>query len=328
MSNPWSALITNSQSTMPSSEDTGLYPIGHAQTITVSGPDSAKFMQGQFSCHLNEVDGTQFRRGACCNAKGRMITSFSIAKTDDDYLIAMDAGLVESSLAHLKKYMVFFKTQMTPSDWVLAGLKGPQSQSLITTLFGSAPDQDYGQVNSELGLAIQLPFDAGYELWLKPESAEATLSTLTDQCILAPEQAWVANLIQQGLGYLTPETQESLIPQMMNLGVTGGISFNKGCYTGQEIVARMQYLGKLKRHGYVLKANTAEVTSGASIFTQDKDTSIGEVLNTVSPDDSDYSLIFGILEDKYLESPLSLNSANGPALELLSLPYDPIDSSS
>ena len=328
MSNPWSDLLANTQTGFPSPEETGLYPITHIQTIRVSGPDSAKFMQGQFSCNLTEVNGDQFKRGSCCNAKGRMITSFSVAKTDDDYLLTMDAGLVESSLAHLKKYMVFFKTQMTPSDWVLAGLKGAKADSLLSKLFGSAPMEDYQQVNSEMGLAIKLPFDAGYELWLKPETATDTLNSLMKECPLAPEQAWINNLIQHGLGYLTPETQASLIPQMMNLGVTGGISFNKGCYTGQEIVARMQYLGKLKRHGYVFKAASTDIASGAGVFTADKESSIGEVLNVAAIENSDHSLLFAVVEDKYLEQTLSIGSNNGPSLELLSLPYDPIDSSS
>jgi folate-binding protein YgfZ len=326
--NPWPDLIDHSQPANHSSAPF-LYPIEDQQIIHVSGPDSAKFMQGQFTCHLNEINGQTFRRGACCNAKGRMISSFSISQFEDDYLLAMNKGLVDSTLAHLKKYMVFFKTQMTPSNWIMAGLTGPEASSVIKDVLGAAPENDYEQTSCELGLSIKLPFEAGYELWLQPETAKATLDTLISKCTLTTESTWSKNLIQHGLAQLTPETQDSLIPQMMNLGVTGGISFSKGCYTGQEIVARMQYLGKLKRHGYILESQDASLSSGTPVFSPEKASAIGEIVN-VAPADGG-SLVFAVLEDKYLDGTLFVTpdgSEEQVNLELLSLPYDPIDSSS
>ena len=328
MTNPWPALIEQHPAQPLNDVDTFIYPIQDQQLITVTGPDSAKFMQGQFSCNLSEVTESQYRRGACCNAKGRMVTSFNLAKYGEDYLISMNEGLAETALAHLKKYMVFFKTQMTANDWVTVGIKGPKAESAISQIMGNTPDSDFAQVQSDKGIAIKLPFEAGYELWLEEASASTVLRELTSEYPLTHKTLWSENLITHGLAQLTPETTESLIPQMMNLGVTGGISFNKGCYTGQEIVARMQYLGKLKRHGYVFKASSSEIMSGAGIFTTDKESSIGEVVNVSPSGSSNESLIFAVVEDKYLDYPLTANSSDGPSLELLSLPYDPIDSSS
>lgn len=325
--NPWPDIIANSQ---PAS-DAGatLYPIEDQQIIQVSGPDSAKFMQGQFSCNLSEINGDNFRRGACCNAKGRMVTSFSISQFEDNYLLAMNKGLVEPTLAHLKKYMVFFKTQMVASEWVMAGLTGPDAQARIEEVFGTCPQGEFEQTSNELGLVNKLPFNAGYEIWLKPETAQGTLESLISKCTLTTGNSWPKNLILNGLAQLTPETQDSLIPQMMNLGVTGGISFNKGCYTGQEIVARMQYLGKLKRHGYVLRSQGNSLLSGASVFSPEKASAIGEIVNVAPSDEG--SIVFAVLEDKYLDGPLFVTpneSEEQLALKLLSLPYDPIDSSS
>jgi len=325
--NPWPDLIANCQPA--ASSGATLYPIEDQQIIQVSGPDSAKFMQGQFSCNLNEVNGDTFRRGACCNAKGRMVTSFSISQFEDNYLLAMNKDLVESTLAHLKKYMVFFKTQMVGSEWVMAGLTGPEAPARIEEVFGACPQGEYGQIFNELGLVNKLPFKAGYEIWLHPDTAQATLTSLISKCILTENKAWSKNLILNGLAQLTPETQDSLIPQMMNLGVTGGISFNKGCYTGQEIVARMQYLGKLKRHGYVLKCLDTSLLSGTSVSSPEKTSAIGEIVNVAPSDEG--SIVFAVLEDKYLDGPLFVTpneSGEQVALELLSLPYDPIDSSS
>jgi folate-binding protein YgfZ len=326
MTHPWSALLETATAQSAQDSETQLYPILDQQIVQVNGPDSAKFMQGQFSCNLSEINGEQFRRGACCNAKGRMITSFSAAQHGDNYLLAMDPELVEPTLSHLKKYMVFFKTQMTATNWVMAGLKGPDADTVIERLFNQVPAEAYQQANSEHGLAIKLPFNAGYELWIKPDEADNLFTELMASCSVATNEMWRRNLIEHGLAQLTAHNQESLIPQMMNLGVTGGISFNKGCYTGQEIVARMQYLGKLKRHGYVFSSTASDIPAGSEVFTHDKSSAIGEVVN-VAPSEQG-CVLFAVVEDKYLENDLTVQNHDGPAIELLSLPYDPIDSSS
>lgn len=322
MSDFWSHLTANA-----AAAPNKIYAIDHMQVISVTGPDSSKFMQGQFSCNLSDVSEQQYVRGACCNAKGRMVASFNLAQKSEGYLLTLDASLAEPLLAHLKKYMVFFKCQMQITDYVLAGLTGPDTQSLIEQHFGSAPTNDFAQTTFENGLVIKLPFDAGYEIWLNKEHAENALTQLLEdpsKCSLTGNTAWQGNLISHGLCHMDHNNYEKLIPQMMNLDQTGGISFNKGCYTGQEIVARMQYLGKLKRHGYSLKISGIDtITTGEDIFAEGHKSPIGSVV-AVSKLEGDEHLVFAVLDDKHLESTLSFGaegekSAN--AVEVLSLKY-------
>lgn len=325
MSEFWTALLA--QHPAPSALDdtqVKLSPITNRTVLSVQGLDSAKFMQGQFTCNLNEVSEKAFRHGACCNAKGRMVANFTLAKTQNEhnYLLALDASLADTLQAHLKKYMVFFKSTLDPSNYIIAGISGANADNLITQEFGGCPTDDYGQYTFEQGLVTKLPFSAGYEIWLHPDHAESTVNSLISKTQLTSQQSWPLNLIKHGLPQLTHEQMEEQIPQMVNLGLLEGISFNKGCYTGQEIVARMQYLGKMKRHMYRVRIDGVLAKSGDSLFTADAKAA-GSLINTAT--ESDYTEALAVIEDKHLEAPLFADSDLSTAVELLSLPYDPLN---
>ena len=308
-------------------QDCMLFPVEDQSVLAVTGPDSQKFMQGQFTCHLNEVSTNTYRPGACCNAKGRMVTSFNLIQVaDGQYLMSMHHSLTDLTLNHLKKYMVFFKSQMQQSDYLVAGLSGVTAQSTLEQVFESAPSEDFGQVISKHSIIVKLPYDAGFQLFIPSEHALDLLNQLSKHSTLATNQQWNENLIEHGLGYVTQATSEVLIPQMLNLSQQGGISFNKGCYTGQEIVARMQYLGKLKRHMYrVSLEGSTPVMAGDPTYLEGKNSPIGEVV--LACQESAQALI--VVEDKTLSeianNTLNIGTNKVLVKELLSLPYDVIE---
>jgi len=325
MASIWSNLSPSAQPEL----DCVIYPIEDQSVLSVKGPDSQKFMQGQFTCNLSEINSQSYRPGACCNAKGRMVSSFNLLQVGEgDYLLSLHHSITESTQSHLKKYMVFFKSKMLPVDYVLAGITGADADSAIKCIFPGAPSQDFDQVTFNGLAVIKLPHGAGYQLYIPTDQAQAqaTLELLLSKCTLSNNTLWNENLIRHGIGSVEEKTQEAFIPQMMNLSQQGGISFNKGCYTGQEIVARMQYLGKLKRHMYRLGLQ-ADVTlsAGDEVFSQDKP--VGTVVNTVIHQQQQQALV--VLEDKALpslaEGGLTIGENRAIAKELLSLPYDVID---
>ncbi len=322
MSDFWSELLI-SQTPCPINEsDTFLYPIVNRQVLSIKGPDSAKFMQGQFSCHLDDVTEQTYRPGACCTAKGRLVSNFNLCQIQPhEYLLSLHHSITQSTQNHLKKYMVFFKAKMEQQETVLTGIKGADAQQILQTVFKACPQQDFDQQVIEQGLIMKLPFEAGFEIWLQPEHAQEAIQTLLSKCKLTHQEAWPLNLVQHGQAQLTQDSTDKFIPQMLNLGQTGAISFNKGCYTGQEIVARMQYLGKLKRHLYraVIKDKEA-LQIGDGIFTPGHDNPVGELVNIAVNGETCEALL--VIEDKYLQNPLSLKSVGGPQIELLSLPYE------
>lgn len=327
MSEFWATLLTKHSATSIADIESQLNvdcvfaPIQNQTVLLISGADSSKFMQGQFTCNLNDITDTRFSHGACCNAKGRMVANFSLAKQGDDYLLAIDESLAETLQTHLKKYMVFFKSTMSQSDYVLAGVTGSSAQKVLNTLFGACPTQDYEQVSIEGGLIIKRPFNAGYELWLTADHAPQYIDALLTKTTLAHSDYWPLNLIRHGLAQLSIENTEAHIPQMLNLGMVEGISFNKGCYTGQEIVARMQYLGKLKRHLYLIQVNGQNIQAGDELRCENANSAIGTIINTINHANS--CLALAIIEDKHLKTPIFVGSELGSSVELLSLPYDP-----
>jgi folate-binding protein YgfZ len=328
MSDFWTATLAQAPESK-AVEDTlcTLYPVTNRSVLLAHGVDAAKFMQGQFTCNLGEISETQFRHGACCNAKGRMVANFTLAKPEQDnaYLLALDSSVSDALQAHLKKYMVFFKSKLETTDYVVTGIKGEQASRLLTEVFGDCPAQDYQQHTFEGGLITQLPFNAGFEIWLTHEKAQTALPTLMQSATLADTNSWPKNLIQSGLPQLTHVDIEAHIPQMLNLGLLEGISFSKGCYTGQEIVARMQYLGKMKRHMYLVSIQSSNIVSGDSLYTANAKSAVGSVINAVvnTEANSNQSLALAVIEDKHINAALFSDSDLGTSVELLSLPYDP-----
>ena len=324
MADIWSELASPTEQSP--SFDCALYPIEDQQVLSIVGPDSKKFMQGQFTCNLNDITPAQFRFGACCNAKGRMVASFSLLQQQEGhYLLGLDQTIATSLVTHLKKYMVFFKAQMQVTDYLVVGIQGPQAQDALASVFSQVPSQDFAQVNENGHSLVKLPHGAGFQLWLEPLEAKSTLTALLSKCTLSCNNLWNENLIRHGMGYVSASTQEAFIPQMINLSQNNGISFSKGCYTGQEIVARMQYLGKLKRHMYRIGFDgQSQVNSGDEVFVSGQTSPVGVVVNCININTQQQALV--VLEDKALphlaEGAIFAGSNQAIAKELLSLPYD------
>ena len=327
MTDIWSEL--SSLATQNPAYESQIYPITDQQVLSVVGPDSEKFMQGQFTCNLGDISQQAFRPGACCNAKGRMVSSFNLVKyANHHYLLTLDASLQVITQTHLQKYMVFFKAKMQAESFILVGIQGPDAADLLLTIFDDVPAQDFAQVIKEGHVLAKLPHGAGFQLWLEPNQAQAVLNALVGKSSLSNNDKWNENLIRHGIGHVSAQTSEAFIPQMMNLPQNGGVSFSKGCYTGQEIVARMQYLGKMKRHMYRMGFEPqTRIHSGDEVFVTGQTSPVGVVVSSSHCDQQQQALV--VLEDKALihlaQGAINVGPEQASAKELLSLPYNVID---
>ena len=207
--------------------------------LKIAGPDAERFLQGQLTCDVSKLSANEWQLGACCNAKGRMVANFVIARQQQTFLLRLPREQVSHLLQHLSKYAVFFKAELidVSHDWLVM-----------------AHTHQDGQAN-QLDIAddiwtLQWPHRCEY--WLP---ATAAAQQMSDQP-LTYEQTWRLADIQQGLVWVTASTLEYWIPQNIDWHQQGGVSFSKGCYTGQEIVARLQYLGKAKKGLFWLKSPT------------------------------------------------------------------------
>lgn len=301
--------------------DTAFYcTLSHEGILALRGPDANKFLQGQVTCNLNYLSDSQCSLGARCTPKGRMQSSFRIVSVTDGYLLAMANELLEAQLTDLKKYAVFSKSKLTDEsqDWLRLGLNG--ADDALRSLGLELPADADSVVRHQELLALRLS-DGRAELWVPAAQAEAVKAQLAAQLPEAPLNDWLLAQIRAGIGQVMGSTRELFIPQMINLQAVGGVSFKKGCYTGQEIVARMQYLGKLKRRLYRLELHDSQVPEPATaLFSSARASSVGEVV-LAARSGTGVELLAVLQDEAALDGHIHLGSAEGSTLSVLDLPY-------
>jgi folate-binding protein YgfZ len=232
----------------------------------------------------------------------------------------MARELIEPQLADLKKYAVFSKAKLADesASWARFGLA--DAQVALSGLGLELPEED-GSVARADGLIALRVSSQRAELWVPAERAASLRQQLAAQLPEGELNQWLLGQVRAGLGQVMPETRELFIPQMLNLQAVGGVSFKKGCYTGQEIVARMQYLGKLKRRLYRLALpGDALPVPGTALFAPSHNSAIGEVVLAARAQQG--VELLAVLQAEAVEGgELHLETLEGPTLQLLDLPY-------
>lgn len=311
-------------------ENSCITPLLHLGILSVKGLDSAKFLQGQLTCDLNSVSPEYSTLGAACTPKGRMYTSFRLLQRQfteqPEYLARMRADIIHSTAQTLGKYSVFFKSQLkdVSDDWIGIGVIGDSCDRVLEQVFGSLPQQVNQIVQSDLGLVVRtLGTEPRYECWVSEEQAEDLWQQLSQHAIPADTGCWILQDIQSGLAELTSAGVESFIPQMLNYQAIDAISFDKGCYTGQEIVARTHYRGKAKRR--LVRAaidNAPPLTPGLEIYQSGKTQSIATVLEAVATDERNQEALLVMQADLADQREWNLATEQQPFTgRQLDLPY-------
>jgi folate-binding protein YgfZ len=295
--------------------------LSHEGVLAVRGADASKFLQGQLTCNLNYLSDDRASLGARCTQKGRMQSSFRILLEGDGVLMAMATELLEPQLADLKKYAVFSKSKLTDESaaWVRFGIE--RGEAALGRLGLELPTETDSVVRNDGLIAIRVSPERA-ELWVAADQADAIKGTLSADLSEGDLNQWLLGQVRAGIGQVMPGTRELFIPQMLNLQAVGGVSFKKGCYTGQEIVARMQYLGKLKRRLYRLQLSADELPEpGIQLFSPTHGSSIGEVV--IAARAGQHIELLAVLQAEAAESgDIHLGALEGPSLQLLDLPYE------
>ncbi|AEF55786.1 YgfZ/GcvT domain-containing protein [Marinomonas posidonica] len=281
------------------------YPKHDIGVLSITGADSKKFLQGQTTCDMNKLSAEAGLYGAICSNKGRIICNFFMLQKDDVILMLMNQDLIASSLAHLKKYAVFFKTDLTDATETFQ-----ITETLSISPESAKPEQLAEQLPIETDMNSMRMHLLNYPFNIHWQVTEAK----------QPEDD-ISNAKVAGLSLLAArpliklEQSESLLPQWINMQTTGGISFTKGCYTGQEIVARMQYRGKSKKQLALATWQGDIDTQQALLDGEGKN--LGQVLSVEQVGDDHIAQI--ILNQDITEfSELFLDGAK---IHLIELPY-------
>jgi folate-binding protein YgfZ len=291
--------------------------------LRVSGEDAQNFLQNLLSSDVREVSPQRAQMISSFNtAKGRMLATFLIWQADADYFLQLPRSLCEAVRKKLSMYILRSKVKITDAsdEIVCLGLAGVEARDLIEECFVSVPQETWSVSHFPNGSVIRVGTNR-FQIATTPEQAPALWKCLNDGARPAGAACWDWLNIRAGTPVVLPATQEEFVPQMANLELIGGVNFKKGCYPGQEIVARMQYLGKLKRRMYLAHiGGTAQ--AGDELFSAEMEgQASGMVLNAAPAPNGGYDLLAVVQISSHDGQTVHLGSLQGEALEFLPLPY-------
>lgn len=340
MNTPWTDFLTQAGARLENSEirfdtpeaearaadmGTVVVPLTHLGLIRSSGEDAPTLLHNLFSNDIKKLaaDGAQW--SSFNTPKGRMLASLLLWPEASGHLVVASADIQPMLLKKLSMYVLRSKAKLTDAsqDTVLIGVSGSDAQAILNRAGFSTPAADLHQARAGETACVQLN-EVSYVLALPVNHATAAFEALTTAgAVKAGTAAWQLSMIRAGLPLVTAATQEEFVAQMLNFDLIGGVSFNKGCYPGQEIVARTQYLGKLKKRMYRVRIDGEQpLQPGTDLFTPDFGTqSAGKIVNSVKSPDGGYEAL-AVMQTSSAESgDVHAGAPDGPALVFLDLPY-------
>jgi len=304
-----------------------LADLSHLAVLRAEGDDAQSFLQGQFSNDIRLVSETRAQLSAYCNAKGRMFAIFMIfQRPDGAYYLQLPAALAEPTLKRLRMFILRarVKLEFADSGFGSIGLSGPNAEALLKTAAGAMPANAYDSITNDDVTIVRLPGPHPRFTLHAPQARLTSLwQSLSAKAVPVGAGPWSWLDITAGLPVVLPGTVEEFVPQMANLELVGGVSFTKGCYPGQEIVARMHYLGRLKQRmfrAHVIADHGPQ--PGDAIYAPDfPGQSAGTVVDAQPSPEAGYDLLAVIQSSSATAGELHIASETGPALSLQALPY-------
>lgn len=304
--------------------DCAITDLSHLGIIRVSGDDKLTFLQGQLTNDINKINASHSQLSSYCSPKGRMLASFRILQRGDDILLMLPIERLDATIKRLQMFVMMSKVKLEDVSEVL--LRVEISGDCASDLLPLDPHQKTNGVVFADGYSIitlagdrpRFQIIGEYEdiLSLWDEAAQTAKPSQREH--------WSLLDIRAGLPTVYEETTEAFVPQMANMHLIDGVSFTKGCYTGQEIVARMQYLGKLKRRMYRAKIDSDQAPmAGNDLFSASSSSGqgAGKIVDSAPSPDGGYEVLIVTQISSAESNDLRLGSEKGPALQILDLPY-------
>lgn len=292
-----------------------LVDLSHLGIIKVSGKDAEKFLQGQFTNDVRQVTATQSQLSAWCSPKGRILVNFRVFKREGNqegegntFYLLMPQPNVETTLKRLQIYVLRsqVKLEQVGKKFLRLGIAGEQSAELLATCLGlSQPLEINGSVTLEELTVLRLPGTPGRYMVLSEDRQrlQGVRDCLTHRTRSVETWVWEVLDILAGVPHILPVLADVFVPQMVNYPTLGGVSFTKGCYPGQEVVARMQYLGTPKRQMYLVKIYSTTVPQpGEHLYVSGEELSIGQIVNAQRyPEDPPCVIALAVISISHVE---------------------------
>jgi folate-binding protein YgfZ len=305
-------------------QNTVLCDLSQFGTLRVSGEESQSFLQNLLSNDIREVSATRAQLSSFNTAKGRMLATLLIWRDGDDYLLQLPRVLCEPLRKKLGMYVLRAKVKVTDvgDEIILLGLSGTDAQEILGAQFDELPQQPLGVISSARGSVIKISGTRFLVSTPVPDAA-SLWTALVQRAQPVGSARWDWLNIRSGIPVILPHTQEQFVAQMVNLELLGGVNFNKGCYPGQEIVARMQYLGKLKRRMYLAHLDGSDTPqAGDELFSAEMEgQACGMIVNAAPAPGGGYDVLATLQVSTREKQAVHWKSLHGGTLGFMPLPY-------
>ncbi|TCS39493.1 hypothetical protein EDC30_101449 [Paucimonas lemoignei] len=314
-----------------SAADGFVAPLTDLGLIAFTGDEAAHFLHNQLTNDIEHLGPGEARLAAYCSPKGRMLASFLAWRTDDAVMLELPRAIQLPVQKRLQMFILRSKVKVADrsDELVVLGLGGAKAGAALASRFGELPATPYAKLDSEAGTLVRVAdaFGAPRYQWITSvEQAQQAWPELARTLRPAGTSLWRLADILAGVPRIVAATQESFVPQMINFEVIGGVNFKKGCYPGQEIVARSQYLGKLKRRMNLATVDAASLTgtveAGMEVFTPtDPEQPCGMVVNAERSSPTEFAMLVELKTSVLEAGTIHLASATGAVLNIQPLPY-------
>ncbi len=306
----------------PPVQSAALIALPELGVVCVTGADAVSFLQSQLTNDVARLTFDQVQLSGYCTPKGRLLATFHQWRLDDGVYLRMPREIIGSVVKRLSMFVLRAKAKVTDvSDaWITYAVLG-EDTDLLSHAGLQVPDRPWTSVVSGTARADRmLPTPDGAPRCLLALPSESPLQASAIAARTSSNLWWLSE-IEAGVPTIFAATQEKFVPQMINLEVLGGVDFKKGCYPGQEIVARSQYLGKLKRRMNIAHVDAIDVVAAADIFHSGSTQPIGAVVMAATVPTGGSALLFEAPVDRLESGSLHLRGTDGPPLTVRPLPY-------
>jgi hypothetical protein len=304
-------------------------PVTDLGLIGVAGEDAASFLHNQLTNDVEHLGLDQARLAGYCTPKGRLQASFLLWRDAQSIYLQLPRAIQAPLQKRLSMFVLRAKAKLRDASAettheVVLGLGGAKAEAVLREHITTLPNAPYVKLDHPLGTVIRLAdaFGAPRYMWLtSAQTAIAALPALAARLALGGNVAWHLAAIHAGVPQVTQPTQEQFVPQMINFELLGGVNFKKGCYPGQEVVARSQYLGKLKRRMALATVDNAAALPGEEVYSSaDPDQPCGMIVNAAVNGAGGADVLVE-LKLAALQEQVHLGSVAGARLAFLPMPY-------
>ena len=299
----------------------------HMGLLKVTGPNARGFLQGQLSCDMDHVSPQQGQLAVHCNPQGRVIATLMVYERDQDYFLVIPQATLAAAMTSLTKYGLFSKVTLTDVSHheahVRIGFWGTRAHQALKKQCEGLPEAQYGVFNGDKYTLMRLPSDKERYLIIGQQKWMETLwHKLSKQASPVSTTAWMLEDIRSGIAHIPLHYTETFTPNVLNFHLINGVSFTKGCYTGQEIIARIHYLGKPKQRLFRICVEGAMKHNEDMMMIYSDDTPVGNVLQLCEIQKDIYEGLAVLYVKAAKSGDLVIEEYVDAKVKLLTLPYD------